>query len=238
MAQLVGVSFKWYSLFESGMTKGVSPRFVDRVSSVLRLSEFERDYLRTMLGLNPRPDAPRGPHVPDGLRRLVDAQVDTPACVYSRHLDILHANEEYQRLFGRTANGSAPERNKAWRIFTKDRKRGIWRDWHAVARHTVQALRYLNAADADSPVFRQLVQDLHRAREFARLWSDESLDAWDATRWVFGMQVRGIGTLDFQFVTLLVPDHPDLLLVVMVPTDAATAARMRRAMRRRSNHSS
>lgn len=42
VAELAGVSAKWYALFEGGATRRFSPRFVGRVADVLRLNVRER----------------------------------------------------------------------------------------------------------------------------------------------------------------------------------------------------
>jgi transcriptional regulator with XRE-family HTH domain len=230
MAKLVGVSFKWYSLFEAGSAAGVSAGFVDRVATVLRLTEFERDYLITRLGLSRRHESPHSTAVPDFLCRLIDAHAHLPSCIYSRHMDILHANEAYERIFGRFPDASAPGRNKVWRVFTEDRKRGIWRDWNSIARHTVKALRYLNAAAADGPAFHGFVENLFAVPDFRRLWTEQSLDVFDPASWRFGLDVPGIGALDFDFTTLMVPDFPDMFVVMLVPANTTTASRMNNAM--------
>jgi transcriptional regulator with XRE-family HTH domain len=50
MAELTGVSFRWYKQYESGAAKGVSRQFAERVAAVFNLSAAERHYLWALLG--------------------------------------------------------------------------------------------------------------------------------------------------------------------------------------------
>jgi transcriptional regulator with XRE-family HTH domain len=228
VAQLAGVSFKWYSLFESGKTPGVSKKFVERVSTVLRLSATERDHLFNLLGLD-RPPKPTGPpRVPAALMRLADAQLETPAAIYSNLFDVLHANALYRRLFERDPTRTPREHNKIWRVFMHPASRREWRNWDAVARRVVSELRYMNGADSQSSDFRELILDLQADPDFRRIWAQGGVDSLDADSDHFEIDVPGIGFLALNAVPMTIPNNPRLFFVVLMSSDDSTAAALHR----------
>jgi len=228
VAQLAGVSYKWYSLFESGHARGVSRKFVDRVSAVLRLSSVEREHLFALLGWanSQRVDTPVV--VPAPLQKLVDAQRHMPAAIYSNIFDVLCANALYRRMFEKKPARTARERNKIWKIFLDPETRRRWRNWESVARRVVCELRYLNGAKPQSPEFQQLFSELHADPDFRRLWNEADVDTLDPTKEHFEFDVPKVGTLQFDAIPLTIPDNPRLFFVVLMPCNKASQTAMSR----------
>jgi transcriptional regulator with XRE-family HTH domain len=232
-AQLAGVSFKWYSLFESGHANGVSRKFVDRVSAVLRLTHAERDHLFALLGLGNAHSAETPILVPPRLQQLADAQRDMPAAIYSNIFDVLYANALYRRIFERKPARAPRRRNKIWKIFLDPETRRRWRNWRSVAQQVVREFRYLNGADPQSPQFQQLFSELQTDPDFRRLWNEADVDTLDAAKEHFEFDVPAVGTLVFDAIPMTIPDNSRLFFVVLMPGNEASVKAMRRLSGRR-----
>lgn len=232
VAQLAGVSFKWYSLFESGQVRGVSRKFVERVCAVLRLSAAERRHLFDLVGLPPAQEAAPPPQVPEIIKRLADAQTAMPVAVYSNVFDVLYANRLYEHVFERRAMPATLGRNKILRLFLDPQSRREWRNWESVARRVTSELRYLNGAEPHSPEFQRLFAQLQADPDFRRLWSEGSVDILDSLRDRFELNIEGIGALALSVVPMTIPEQPRLFFCVLMPADDASAVRLRRLARR------
>lgn len=231
VAQLAGVSFKWYSLFESGQVRGVSRKFVDRVCAVLRLSAAERHHLFQLVGLPPAEPPAAPPQVPEILKRLADAQRAMPVAVYSNLFDVLYANPLYARIFERRALPAALGRNKILRLFLDPQSRREWRHWESVARRVTSELRYLNGAAPHAPEFQRLFSQLQADADFRRLWNEGSVDILDSLRDRFELDIEGVGALALSVVPMTIPEQPKLFFCVLMPADEASAERLRRLAR-------
>lgn len=175
MAELTGVSFKWYTLFESGAAKGVSRKFAERVVTVLGLSPAERHFLLGLMGFA---DAGTGlampPQVPPPLMELVDALEGVAAALVSPLMDTLHANARYRQLFPAPLAGAAHGRNHVWRLFMDPAFRSIWLDWEGAATGMLADFRYTSAALRHTPEFVSLMDALSGNPDFRRTWADEA----------------------------------------------------------------
>lgn len=233
VAQLTGVSFKWYTLLESGAAPGVSRRFLDRVASVLRLNRAERRHLFSLLGFAEADENEGATSAPDSLRRLVDELAGAPAAVYSATFDVLHYNDAYDALFRHADQPPGLKANKVWRLFMDDNYRGMWRDWESVARYITGELRYLNSSSESSRAFQELLEQLQRNPDFSRFWNEGDVDVLTARTGHFELDLPGAGAMAFDVVAMIPPDLPRLFFAALLPSDAETRRKLARLVRRR-----
>jgi len=181
MAELTGVSFKWYTLFESGASKGVSRKLAQRVAAVLALSPEETHYLMGLLGFadsfaSVTPDAETG-----ALTRLMHSMESVAAAMYSPVLDVLDCNRRYAALFPPPVSQARFGSNRLWRLFFDQAYRAAWVDWPAVALHTVADFKAITAYVRHSLDYTALLGELGRSEEFKKVWnSEESFPAANA----------------------------------------------------------
>lgn len=230
VAQLAGVSFKWYTLFESGAASGVSRRVVDAVSTALRLTQAEKRHLLNLLDSSGVRGHDPAPHLLAGFNRVVDEIVGWPAVVYSSIFDVLHYNRAYDALFGQSRRPEGVASNKIWRVFNDPAYRAIWHDWERLARSVTAELRYLNSANPESPDYLRLLDELAAAPEFARFWSAGDVDVLGDRTGRFDLDVPDVGLMSFDIVSMLPPGPQTFLFVSMLPADPATRRGLERVI--------
>ncbi|CAN5260368.1 hypothetical protein BH11PSE9_BH11PSE9_09120 [soil metagenome] len=226
MAQLTGVSFKWYTMFESGSSAGVSRKFAERVASALALNEAERRYLLGALGFAHRPEPLIGqPALPSGLQRLMQASQPSPAALYSSLCDVLDCNEAYAALFPKPDAQQPFGNNALWRLFMEPAYRAVWSDWQAAARCMITTFRPRTAHLVDSPEYGALMAALDQNPDFRRTWNHAarhaSQAANDGTGADLAVVVPGGRRVHYDVVALQSTEAQDVYLMSFVPAREA-----------------
>jgi transcriptional regulator with XRE-family HTH domain len=216
MAELVGVSFRWYTQFESGAAKAVSRKFAERVAAVLKLSAAERHYLWALLGFGE--DTPPANSAPTAaLSRLLHAPHGMAMALYSPLFDVVEANAGYLSMFPAPTADTRFARNKLWRIFFDPAFRAAWVDWDSVARRVVADFRFMSAHLKDGDDYKTLVDELRASPEFVEFWSSNSVTAMGAEGTTFTLTLPS-GTVERIDVTVLrSTDCQSLYLAVLMP---------------------
>lgn len=202
MAELTGVSFRWYTQFESGAAKGVSRHFAERVAAALKLGAAERHYLWSLLGFVSEHQAPHPVTAPDVLHQLLHRPQALAMALYSPLFDVLDANSAYRDLFPPASTDEAFGRNKLWRMFHDEAFRATWVDWTAVARRIVGDFRLMSNPCRHSLEYRALFSDLERVPEFRMFWDSAPVSAIGAPGFAFALH-RPNGTVARFAVTVL-----------------------------------
>jgi transcriptional regulator with XRE-family HTH domain len=215
MAELTGVSFRWYTQFESGAAKGVSRKFADRVAAVLKLSVAERHYLWALLGfVDTAPCEALAPT--SALHRLLHAPHGMAMALYSPVFDVVEANGGYLRLFAPPMADTAFGSNKLWRMFFDPGFRAAWVDWDLVARRVVADFRFMSGHLKDTPGYRALLGELRRSPEFVEFWSSEAVSVMGEPGMAFKLRLPA-GTVEHLEVTVLKSTEcPSLYLAVLM----------------------
>lgn len=172
MAELIGVSVKWYTLFETGATRGVSRKFTERVADVLSLNKAQRHYLFGLLGYVDQAEPSLQVDVPPAVRLMVDRMSGVPVGIYSPTLDLLYGNAPYLALFPEPRTDQEYGSNKLWRLFFDPAYRAVWAGSDAIVRRTVAEFRYMTTQLQQSERYRQLVAALEHSPEFAHVWHE------------------------------------------------------------------
>ncbi|CAN5909203.1 hypothetical protein BH11PSE8_BH11PSE8_00360 [soil metagenome] len=222
MAQLTGVSFKWYTMFESGSSAGVSRKFAERVASALALSDAERRYLLGALGFAHRPEPLIGqPALPAGLQRLIRLNPLAPAALYSSLCDVLDCNETYAALFPLPDTSEPFGSNALWRLFMEPAYRAVWDDWKAAARCMIATFRPRTAHLIGSPEYAALIAALDRNPDFRLAWNQTSRHngsaANDAAAADLAVVTPDGHRVHYDMVALQSIEAPDVYLMSLVP---------------------
>ncbi|CAN5909189.1 hypothetical protein BH11PSE8_BH11PSE8_00350 [soil metagenome] len=173
MAHLTDVSFKWYTLFESGAAKGVSRKLAERVAEVLQLSTAERHYLLGLLGFVDHVAQPAQIEVPAALNRWIHESEAVALALHSPLFDVIDANRRYRALFPPAQAASSYRDNKLWRLFMDPAYMAAWVDWERAARRAVADFRAMTARLVHSAPYAALMLSLGASADFTRIWEDD-----------------------------------------------------------------
>jgi transcriptional regulator with XRE-family HTH domain len=170
VARLSGVSVRWYGSLEQGKAAGYSADFLDRLSSVLRLSRAERHvlYLRAV-GHPPAPaatpEADAAAELDEALQQFLDSQAPNPAFATDLAWNVVGYNEPLLNWFPWAAYQANQMR---WAFLTPEARDQLvnWeQDW---ARPYLGQIRYVRAHHPKNEALRQLERDILGGSPVAR----------------------------------------------------------------------
>lgn len=224
VAALAGVSVTWYTWLEQGRDIQVSASVLERVSSTLQLSPDEREYLFALVQHRPAPPLEwRKAEITPSLCRMIRS-LGVPAIAMTARWDVVAWNRLAVRVF-RDYDNIPAERRNLLRILLVDED--IYPQdselFEAMARRVIAKFRVDYSQFMGDPEFDELIADLEQNSEtFRRLWkSSEVVGRSEAI--VRHPQLGGV-TLEH---TSYVPEgSPELRLVVFVPCDEESAAKI------------
>ncbi|MGN9777276.1 helix-turn-helix transcriptional regulator [Micromonospora sp. H33] len=229
LATLAQVSVEYLTRLEQGRDTRPSPEILAALADALRLDDADREHLRQLAAAHhSRQLCPRGRTavtrtVRPSVRALLDALRDAPAHVANRLGDILAWNDPFDRVARPLGllDGSRP--NLTWYVFTDERAREAFADWAGTADHQVAELHRLRQGDPATDEFAdRLVRTV--GAPFADRWRRRPVPA--ARHGVRELRHPHAGPLRLAYETLAVGDAPDQWLVVQLPAEAVTAARL------------
>jgi transcriptional regulator with XRE-family HTH domain len=235
VAQLAGVSVAYLIRLEQGSAKA-SPQVLDALATALQLDEAERSHLQT-LARDGAPGRKRrtlpADRISPATEQLLDAFGAAPVVLLGRRSDVLAWNAAGHALIAWYLDPASPGRastrpNTVRMVFLDPQSRELYADWQRKARDTVGRLRVAAGAYPDDPRLASLIGDLTmRSPEFAALWAQHPVRAWD----VAGYRMRHplVGDIDVLQHSIAVPDDPGLRLVVITAereSPAESALRM------------
>jgi hypothetical protein len=136
-----------------------------------------------------------------------------PAYVRGRHYDLLAFNDAW-RLALCYRPGDEWERRNLLRTFFLDPEARVRHpQWEQVGRKMVAQFRSIAARYPDDPVYAELIDELQQRSElFRAAW--ELHDIYDCTEGLKHFFHPEVGEMFLDHVTLNVPDHPDMRLIV------------------------
>jgi transcriptional regulator with XRE-family HTH domain len=225
LAQLSGVSVTWYTWLEQARDISVSRQVLTSLARVLRMAPAERAHLFTLAGLALPAESTARPQVDETLRRLIDTLHPNPAYVINPWWDLIVYNDAYAALLGGLDDRPPTERNSLWLAFTDDHVHGLFVDWVAEARQLLGQLRTHLAQHPHDPRGPELIDALSRSSpKFVELWNEHTIRRFEAARKRF--RHPHAGRIDFDYVKLVAADNDQQHLVVFLPADAASAAKL------------
>ncbi|SCG73523.1 helix-turn-helix transcriptional regulator [Micromonospora coxensis] len=236
LATLAQVSVEYLTRLEQGRDTRPSPEILAALADALRLDDADREHLRQLASVNHnrqlcagwRPSVSRT--VRPTVRALLDAVRDTPAYVVNQLADVLAWNDPFDRLARPLGMLDGARPNLTWYVLTDERARDAFDDWAGVADHQIAELHRLRRGDPATDAF---------AERLARTVGAPFTDRWQrrpvAAPGAGERELRHpeVGALRLAYETLELADAAHQWLVVHLPADAATAARLDRLLDRR-----
>jgi transcriptional regulator with XRE-family HTH domain len=229
LAGLVGVGVSWYTWLEQGRDIHVSDQLLSRLADILQLNSQERSHL-FFLARGPLPDE-QGREILEPLtayQAILDGWGIYPALLVDQHLNVIAWNESGNRVFGDFSSRSERDRNAVWSTFMDPSQRERLVHWEQAARRSIALLRARSDRYTNETRFGELITDLHQASPEFRAWWPEH-DVLFACHDQNEINHPRIGSLAFQGTTLVVPERPDLQIIVHTPLPKADTATKLRA---------
>ena len=184
VADLVGISARYYASFERGEIGKPGVRLVESVAAALRMNDAQRSALHVLaLGHDPpMPARPAGfpaqpPVVPLALRELVRRLDPTPAAITDEMWTVLARNAAMTRWVGEYFDQVPPDQQNLILYLFSPQARELLADVDGDRQAAVAGLRYQYARNIASPRFADLVDRLLATGPEARdLWKRHDLD--------------------------------------------------------------
>ncbi|MFC9975981.1 helix-turn-helix transcriptional regulator [Spirillospora sp. NPDC127200] len=160
---------------EQGSAENPSPDVVERLAEVLGVNAVQRRHLHDLALYRPPQQAAAGHEAGTLVTPVMQEAVDNllpQVCGYVDELwNVLYCNSEYARIFRRiTETGNVLR----W-FFEVPESRSIMVEWDSEARLTVAWFRALMVRRAADPRFGELLDELARSPDFARMWLDREI---------------------------------------------------------------
>ena len=225
VAALAGVSVTWYTWLEQGRDIQVSADVLERISTTLRMSPDEREYLFALVQHRPAPPTPaRVETVSPSIKRMLDA-LAVPAIVLTARWDVIAWNRLTLKVF-RHYERMAPEQRNLLRILLVDDS-SYQNDaiaYEAMARRVLSKFRVDYSQNSEDPSFERLIEELdERCPIFRRLWnSPEVLGRSEAIA-----RHPQLGGITFEHSSYVPEGNPTLRVVIFVPYDEASQAKVK-----------
>jgi len=223
VAALAGVSVTWYTWLEQGRDIQVSADVLERISSTLRMSPDEREYLFALVQHRPAPpSAVRKESVSPTLLRMLNA-LALPAMILTRRWDVIAWNPLIAII--RDYDALPPERRNLLRILLVEDE--VYRKdpdlYEATARRLLAKFRVDYSQAHGDPAFEELIAELTASCPvFTRLWGlAEVVGTHDAVV----THPRGHG-VTFEHTSYVPEGSPNLRLIIFTPANPATAAKV------------
>lgn len=226
VASLSGMSVTWYTWFEQGRDVKLSAAMLERLSAALRLPREEREYLFALAQHRPPPlTLADDEEVHPAIQRLLDA-LAIPAQVMTQDWTVIGWNRLVTRLFRDYAALPREGRNLFKILLLDPRYRTDGEAHQAMVRQIVGRFKWDYSRAADPQRFDALIAELlAQSDDFRAAWHDSAVTAhlWDRHT----THVPGIGTIALEHTSYVVEEAPGQRLLLFVPMDAASAARLR-----------
>ena len=211
VAELADISVGWYIRLEQGRPVTPSRQTVDALANALRLDKVETAHLYALTGTAPAPGT-MDETAPPAVRRLVNS-LSQPAYITNRLGDVLHWNDEAERLFG-FSEVSGEDRNVYAGMFLRESSRTLFADgWATEAKRMLGEFRTVYDVNASDPRFVRLVGRLQAgSTEFAKWWSLHDIRKGGGGQKTLhppmGRKTR------YEYVALQVTESPSLKMVI------------------------
>ncbi len=215
VALLANIGSTWYTRLEQGLPINVSSDVLESISRALRLTPAERRHLYVLAGqAEPEREYTDGDEiVSDVLRRTLEALNPNPAYIRSRRWDLLAYNQAWRSALCYDPVNADGRNNMLWSFFTKPESRERHPQWEAIGPRVVAQFRSVAARYPDDPAFRTLIAALQeRSEHFRRWWAQHDVaEVCEGMKHFFH---EDVGEMILDHTTLIVPDFPDMRLVV------------------------
>ncbi|MEU1983409.1 helix-turn-helix transcriptional regulator [Nocardia sp. NPDC019395] len=233
LAILAGVSTEYLARLEQGRDRRPSRQVLDALVSALRLSESDQHQLRRLVkaarGIRyPAVEPPRREIRPT-VRMLLDRLEPAPAVVVNRLTDVLAHTDGFAGLMAPIGLLDRTPANLARFALTDPRARTAYLSWDEIADARVAALTA--APHLTDPYVNSLADELTALTGAVFTSRVRAPSAALARSGVEELRHPDVGDLRLAFEMLALPDSDDQQLIVYLPADEDTSARLDRLLR-------
>lgn len=229
VALLANIGETWYTRLEQGLLINVSPQVLDGIARALRLNETERRHLFLLAGQAvPDQHSDSDELVSPILRRVLAAFDPNPALVRGRRWDLLACNRAAKAVFDYDEDAEPKFKNMLWRFFM-DTSRRMCFPWETIGPNLVAQFRSVAARYPDDPRFLSLIAELQENSEHFRRWWAQH-DVSDVSEGLKRFNHPTAGEMILDHAALLVPDYPDMRVIVYTAEPGSESARKLREL--------
>jgi transcriptional regulator with XRE-family HTH domain len=225
VAAVAGVSVTWYTWLEQGRDIRVSANVLDRVSSALKLSADERDFLFSLVQHRPAPPLPHTSlDVSDTLQRMVDS-LGVPTLVLTERWDVIAWNRLAAAVF-RDYSELAPKDRNLFRFLMLNEEYQLPPDeYEEMARRIVPKFRVDYSHSGNPESFEELIADISaQSEKFREIWS--SPDISSKSIGINAVRHPRLGGITFEHSTYVPEGSPGLRVMVFAPYDDESARKL------------
>jgi transcriptional regulator with XRE-family HTH domain len=222
VAALAGVSVTWYTWLEQGRDINVSAEVLERISSSLRLSGDERDYLFSLVHGRPAPRLSEpDEQLSETLWRTIQ-YLPIPTLVMTLRWDILAWNRLVTKVFRDYSKIPVSQRNLLRVILSEAKYQRDEERFAVLAKRLLAKFRVDFSQYAGDPAFEELIDELRTVTpRFDEYWRETEIRT--AMRGSNVIQNEAWGDLTFEYSSYIPEGSSFLRLLMFVPGDARTA---------------
>jgi transcriptional regulator with XRE-family HTH domain len=234
VATLAGVSVSWYTWLEQGRDIQVSSKVLERISTTLRMTEHEREYLYALAQRRPPPPTSRqATEVSAMLQGVLDA-VPFPALVTNERWDVLAWNEPNRRIFYDYSKLPVSERNIFRVLMLNDDFHLNPEEYEATVRNIVPKFRVDYSQATDVASFEALIDELlELCPTFREHWNSPNV-TWSAEG-IDDISHPELGGINYVFSSYVPEAHPSLRVWFFVPNNDETRQKFHTLMNGKGN---
>jgi transcriptional regulator with XRE-family HTH domain len=223
VALLAGMSVTWYTWFEQGRDVQLSVPTLERLSSALRFSPREREFLFTLAQHRPPPLIEAGNRAVAPSVQLMMDSLNIPALVLTEEWTVIAWNRFVARVF-RDYGAMAPEDRNLFKILLQGESYKEREDeYRDMVQRLTARLKWDYSRAIRVEMFDALIAEMmERSELFRHFWINGDIMAH-----IEGPNTRilpGLGQISFQHTSYAVEQAPSQRLMLFSPMDAETVA--------------
>jgi transcriptional regulator with XRE-family HTH domain len=228
VAQLAGVSITWYTWLEQGREIRVSAQVIESISRVLLLDRQERNHLFLLANQILPVDFPEYQGtVSLTIQHVLDSLSYCPTIIVDQRFNVIAWNKAACAILGDFSKMNIRQRNVVWAMFTEERFKQLYVDWHLHAQSLVGNFRSTCGKYIEDPWLNQFVNELKmQSVEFDAFWSLHEIKNNNEVYKQLNHPI--VGSLDFEVCNFEVLNSAALKMIVHTPLSTTnTADKMR-----------